>query len=278
MADTFGALTSDEATARAERLAQGHVVAYGQPLPVAELSGFLGGSGGVVSTAADMAHYLAMQAGGGQYKGRALVTREHLALTHTPPAGGLSQYGMGWFALEEHGTPTIQHNGILSTAYAEAVLLPERGYGFVLLYDEYSLASAALAFPALKAGMIALLDGQPPREGGLTVPVLGGIFAVLTLVSAGLALRSLVRLPVWATRAEGRPRWRQWLGALGPLTPALLLLALPRLLATGSDRYFGFVMLARAMPEIIIPLALVSATGAITAVLRLRFVVRRHGS
>jgi CubicO group peptidase (beta-lactamase class C family) len=175
-------------------------------VPARELSGFLGGSSGVVTTAADMARYLAMQSGGGQYEGRRLLTPESVALMQAPPPEVHdSTYGMGWLAGEVGGVRTLEHNGVLSTFYAEAVLLPESGYGFVLLYDAYALALAALAFPQLKAGLVALLsDGEPPTSG-LTVPALGAVLAVLSAIGVLLALRSLVSLPRWAAAVSRTP-------------------------------------------------------------------------
>lgn len=274
MRDTFSAVSADEAIERAGQLAQGHLVVYGQPVAARELSGFLAGSGGVVSTAADMARYLAMQGGGGQYAGRRLLSREHLSLSHTPPTGSASSYGMGWFAGKSGGLPTIEHNGVLSTFYAEAVLLPGSGYGFVLLYNEYALASAARAFPQLKDGLVALLGGQTPPQGGLTVPQLGIILGALAALGVGLAARSLVRLPRWAAARASLPGWRIGLGLLGAFAPGLLLLALPQLLAQGSGRFFGYAMLARAMPDIMIWLGLCAGLGALNGIARLAILAR----
>lgn len=278
MRDTFSAVTSDAGAAGAERLAQGHLIVYGVPVATPELSGFVGGSGGIISTAADMAHYLAMQGAGGVYAGQTLLTPEHLTLTHTPPAGTASSYGMGWLAGETRGIRTIEHNGVLSTFYAEAVQLPDSGYGFVLLYNEYALTSAALAFPRMKEGLVALLSGQALPDGGLTVPLLGGILAALTLLGAGLALRSLWRLPRWATTIAAQSRWRLALGILGACAPGLLLLALPQLLAASSGRYFGYVMLARAMPDILIWLGLCAGLGTVNGALRLVVLARQRGT
>lgn len=269
MHDTFSATTAEQAAAGAARLAQGHLVIYGVPVAAPELDGFLAGSGGMVSTAEDMAHYLVMQSGGGQYAGATLLARESLELTHTPPPGVASSYGMGWLAGQAHGARTLEHNGVLSTCYAEAVLLPDSGYGFVLLYDEYALASAALAFPRLKDGLVALLTGAEPPRVGLTVPVLGMVFGALTALGAGLALRSLVRLPQSAARAAGMPRWRRAAGIAGAFAPGLLLLGMPQLLASSSGRYFGYTMLLRAMPDIMIWLALCGGLGVLNGLARL---------
>ncbi len=73
MSETVSAVTSDTSAQRAKSLAQGHIVVYGAPLAVPELSGFLGGSGGVVSTAADMARYLIAQSSGGRFADRSVL-------------------------------------------------------------------------------------------------------------------------------------------------------------------------------------------------------------
>ncbi len=258
---------------RANHLAQGHIVVYGAPLAVPELSGFLGGSGGVVSTAADMAHYLIAQSNGGRYAGRSLLSAQAIALMQTPPMGIASSYGMGWVASELHGTRAIEHSGILSTFYAEAVLLPESGYGFVVLYNEYALASSVLAFPVLKNGIVALLTGQVPTSGGLSVPMLGLILAAFSALGIGLAISSLLRPLRCTTRAINAPRWQLVLGLIWTFAPAILLLGLPQLLAQAMGRYFDYSMLARAMPEIIIWLVIWGGLGALNGVARLVIVV-----
>lgn len=57
MSDTTSVVTTSETSRAATRLAQGHILAFGVPIPREELEGYLGGSGGVISTAEDMANY-----------------------------------------------------------------------------------------------------------------------------------------------------------------------------------------------------------------------------
>ena len=89
------------------------------------------------------------------------------------------------------------------------------------LYNQYALAEAALAYPQLKDGTVALLTGQAPPAGGLAAPMLGLAFAGLTLLGAGLALRSLWRLPRWVAHAARMPWWRRAAGIAGHLRRAL---------------------------------------------------------
>ena len=63
-------------------------------------------------------------------------------------------------------------------------------------------------------------------------------------------------------------RWKLGSSLFWPITPALLLLGLPRLLALQSGRYFDHVMLARAMPELLILLGICGALGLLNSVFR----------
>ncbi len=275
MHESTSALTSDLSARRANHLAQGHILIYGMPLAAPELSGFLGGSGGVVSTATDMAHYLIAQNNGGRYADRNILSAKNIALMQTPPTGIVSSYAMGWVAADMHGIRIIEHNGVLSTFYAEAVLLPKSGDGFVLLYNQYALTSSTLAFPVIKNGLVALLNGENPPGDGLTVPMLGFILGAFSLLGVGLTMWSLLRLPHWAAHASSLPRWRLVPSLIWVFAPAILLLALPQLLAQLTGRFFGYVMLARAMPEVIIFLGVCGGLGVLNGVARLFILIRR---
>jgi CubicO group peptidase (beta-lactamase class C family) len=260
MGSTVSALTSVPPT-HSKHLAQGHVIGYGIPLVVPELSGFLGGSGGVISTAADMANYLIAQGNQGRYKGGRVLSASSMSLIQTPPSDLGSSYAMGWISSYLHDAKTIEHNGVLSSYFAEAVLLPENGYGFVLLYNAYALTAATLAYPEIKSGMISILTGQTPVLSKITLPLLGRTLAIFSVVIVSLAIWGLKRLPPWEEWAVSEPLWKLGWSVLWPLTPTLLLLGLPRLLVLQTDRYFDPVMLLRAMPELIIFMGICAALG-----------------
>lgn len=250
------------------RLAQGHVLAYGGALPLPELSGFLGGSGGVISTASDMAHHLIAQRNHGMYAGRSVLSANGISLMQTPPVGVTSRYGMGWVTSNVGGTPTLEHNGVLSTFYADTVMLPASGHGFVLLYNAHALTASTLAFPEIKNGLVMILTGRVPDAGWLTLPWLGRGLAALSAVMCALALCSLLRLREWHAQAVHAPRWKVWWQLLWPVAPALLLLGLPRLLMLQTGRYFNLVMLLRAMPELVVLLGVLAALGLVSSLTR----------
>lgn len=269
MRATTSALTSVLSPDTVQRLAQGHVVAYGEALALPELVGFLGGSGGVVSTASDMAHILIAQGNHGRYSGKSGLSPQGVSRMQTPPTGVASSYGMGWVASNVNGTPAVEHSGILSTYYADAVLLPEQGFGLVLLYNVYALTASATAFPEIKNGVLALLLGQVPAEGKISLRWLGRGLAALSALGTGLALWALLRLSRSVSPATPTSRWKLGWGLLWSLAPVLLLIGLPRLLVLPTGRYFDLEMLARAMPELVILLGTWGLLGLLCGVVRL---------
>jgi CubicO group peptidase (beta-lactamase class C family) len=62
MSASLTTYTEDEPVAW---LADGHVIAYRHPIPAPAPATFDAGAGGVISTAADMAHWLVVQTNGG---------------------------------------------------------------------------------------------------------------------------------------------------------------------------------------------------------------------
>ncbi|MCE7984452.1 MAG: class A beta-lactamase-related serine hydrolase [Caldilinea sp. CFX5] len=212
MTNTVNVMTSFEIAQTADHLAQGHLLAFGTPIASGEETGYLGGSAGVISTAADMAHYLLMHNNAGRFQGQQILSATSIVVLHTPPPNSQSTYAMGWLADMVNGHQVLAHNGILSTFYADMVLLPESHQGFVLLYNIHSLAQDTVGFPKIKAGMIALLTGGQPAPGGVSVGRWGILLALITIVSVVLEVRGLWRFPRWrqqaVRRAGGATCWR----------------------------------------------------------------------
>ena len=273
---TRSVITSTEAKQTIADLAQGHLVIFGVPFTSPEADGYLAGSGGVISTAEDMAHFLIAQLDGGRFRGEALVTPESLALTHTPPSGIDSHYAMGWTETTIGGRRALEHAGILSTFSADAVLLPEEGLGVALLYNVNSLATNAFGSPSIKNGLIALLTGRSPQANPMTVAAWGWLTAGLTLIGGLLAVRSLIHLPAWAQKARTAPRWRLLPGIAWAFFPAFMLLAgIPALTTRFADRVFGLVNLYKSMLGIFAWLALTGVLGAVNGAARIAILARR---
>lgn len=160
MSNTTSVITSVETPRAVSDLAQGHILAFGVQIPRPEMLGYLGGSGGVISSAEDMANYLIVQNNDGCFDATELVSPENIALMHTPPPGADSSYAMGWTVPDPDAQPhVVEHSGVLSTFHSDAVLLPEEGYGIVLLYNSNN---AFANDNGIKQGLIERLTDEPP--------------------------------------------------------------------------------------------------------------------
>ena len=273
MKDTTNVITSAETSQVAPNLSQGHILAFGVPIPRQELDGYLGGSGGVISTAEDMANYLIMQNNGGRFHGKALASPESVMLMHTAPPGIDSSYAMGWIAPDLGAKPRpIEHSGVLSAFHADMALLPDDGYGIVLLYNySYALAN----FNGIKQGLIDLLTGEQASSNGLSAGSLGLLLAVLAVLTAVLQLRGLLRLRQWTVKAKHATPWRLVLGLVWQFVPAVLLVGMQSLVALFAGRVFSYYQLFLSMPDLMLWLSLSAILGIATGMARIVIVARR---
>jgi CubicO group peptidase (beta-lactamase class C family) len=273
MGDTFEAATGSAASAQAQRLAQGHVLLYGQAMARDELDGFLGGYGGMVSTAEDLAKWLTAQAGSGGAGGGVLAPQAR-RIMHTPPDGVDTTYGMGWVRSDPAAGPTtLEHTGVLSTFYAEQTLLPDDGYGLVLLFNSYH---ALVDYHGFSAGLVELINGEQPSSPWATARVLGLLVAALTLLTLTIRVRRLLQVRAWASRRIRTSWWRLAPGFAWLLLPAALLVALQSIIATFTGRLFTYPQLFWAMPEVTTWLAIAAVTGVVLLIVRLLLLVRRR--
>jgi len=95
----------------------------------------IGPAGAINSNVLDMAQWVRIQLGLGEYEGQRLISEEQLRETWTSQieiAGGVN-YGLGWMLREWKGQPVVEHGGNIDGFSAEVALLPESNLGFVLL-------------------------------------------------------------------------------------------------------------------------------------------------
>lgn len=273
MEDTVSVTSSDDLRRGVDGLARGHVLAYGVPVPSGEEAGFLAGHAGVVTTAADMGRYLAMIASGGRLGGEQVVPAEVLAPWLSPV--GSEGYALGWFVGERGGERLLQHNGILSTFAADAVVLPERGDAFVLLYDVHGVAQDLFGFPRIREGVLSLALGEAAASGGFGVRHWAALFAALTVAAVALGVRGLLAAPDWARWSGDVPLWRALAGAARWLLPLAVLLAVPAIGVATTGRYFPLLTLYRSAIGVMTWLGLAALLGAANALLRAATLLRR---
>ncbi|WP_091107276.1 serine hydrolase domain-containing protein [Micromonospora citrea] len=204
--------------------ARGHLMILGRPVALPEPPAFGNGSGGVLSSAHDMAAWLIAHGNGGRGPdGTAIVSPAGLATLHRPSAVSDS-YALGWFVERTaSGAPMIAHSGDLFTSTAYQALLPASGHGIAVM------ANTGLAYghaSALAERLVALIEGTPAPSAGRPLVAVDAVLLVLAVAAAVLAGRGVLRSRRWAA---GRPV-RPWtlVRLLPLLAPSLLLASIHR--------------------------------------------------
>ncbi|KOV82974.1 hypothetical protein ADL03_22650 [Nocardia sp. NRRL S-836] len=211
---------------------EGHVYAYGVSVAAAEPHRFVAGSDGVISTAADMARWLAAQ--------QALAPRD----------------GLGWTA-DERGS--LRHSGIWFTGTA-GQLLTKSGYGIAVMTNS-GVGFGNEGTSGLEDGIADLLDGAVPPEPSSPRLAIDLVLAALTLSSLGLTIRAL-----------RRPRRFHKAWQVVRFVPLGVLVALPAMtgLLYGGGRDITFFQLAHYSLPLVVWLGVSSVMNIGVAVVRWR--------
>lgn len=269
MSDTVSANTTRDDV---PGLQDGHITAYGLALPAREMEQVVTGSGGVVTTAADMASWLALQTGGGQTRaGRQLLSRSLLDTSHTPQPSA-DRYGLGWTRSSTSVDPArISHGGSFTRASAEVDLVPSSGYGVAVMLDSFT-PTHDHAY-AISAGIIDITEGRSPSPGMPKATLIDMALGLMTLAALVLTARGARRARHWAEKRASWPLWRYALRLLPSLVfPALTvwIIGVLPLLQHNSATPLDVLLLWPAGMLLVLALGV---SGAVLVVLRL---VRRR--
>ncbi|MDO4262950.1 MAG: serine hydrolase domain-containing protein [Deinococcus sp.] len=197
--------------------AGGHTMLLKLALSASEPAGLCLGSGGVVTSAEALGHWLQEQFGPRPQ----LMTAQQRHLMQSPPRGADSTYGMGWYAISSPELPAyLGHGGNLVTAASHMVYDPSTDTALAALLDSNGPA-ALLTLNLLRArhGLPVQQMRSPTLTLDLLLLTLG---AVLTL----WAVWSCRQHARWHERTRTWPRWRRVISllplALFPVAVALL--------------------------------------------------------
>jgi CubicO group peptidase (beta-lactamase class C family) len=205
---------------------KGHIFLFNQPVKMTKLDWFVDGPAGMVSTVNDMANWLMLQLNTGNFEGTQLLSSNGIQVMHSPPPGVQSSYGIGWIA---NGPNNLYHSGILWTYQAEQILVTNKDYGIVVLFN--SGLNAFQDYHSFVQGISGILNNQNPEVSFFSIGfynILIGIFILITII---LGIRSLFRLGKWKEKYKKRPQWQSWLRLIVRLLPLALLIAIPQIIA-----------------------------------------------
>lgn len=273
-----GTLATNRCEVAAPGLARGFSILGPVRVAVPELPQACTGSGGIVSTAHDMAAWLRFQVSGGTTPdGERLLRPDTFRAFHEVPADPAG-YGFGWHgtAVDDEDAPLVGHGGTLATFASGIEFSPETGTGAVVL------ANAAGDPMSLTHDAIVAVDGGTPR--GTTNPfdpfnaVVTGI-AALVLVAGALVVARARR---WAARRATTSPGRVTLRLLPLALFTLLGLALPWLGATLmglTDPLAAYRVVLWLYPAVVLlGLAIFLAAGAGLTVRLVRLRTARSGT
>ncbi|SJM70801.1 serine hydrolase [Gulosibacter sp. 10] len=231
----------------------GHALAFGSPLAVPEPPGLCLGTGGVVSTAGDLATWLTFIADGGTTPDGARLIAEtsvHEMLSPQPATEGAAGdwYGLGWIGAElSDGTPVLSHGGALTTWSSHMTLLVDEegrptGTAAVVLADTAS--SPAQLVGAMLAHATGLDQPEFTRDGR---PADDFVPLGLSVLALGLALGCVLRARRWPGLHRRRGAFVG--GLLWPVALAAIGVALPVYLT--AQKYGAPLSLAGAWPTML---------------------------
>ena len=195
-------------------LPTGHRYWYGFPVP-SEVPFDRGGlgSGGLSSSAQDMARYLGLYLNQGRHGATALVSPAGAAeLQRAGVPTGLEgvSYAMGWDVGPLHGIPTISHDGSGFDSHANVLLIPDRQWGVVVMEngenspDEFfgSRRMTGIAY-----GVAGLLIGEEPTatSSSRSLWVVYGVVLGILLIQVAGIVRSTRTIRRWRTVPSRRP-------------------------------------------------------------------------
>jgi len=146
-------------------------------------------AGYIASSAEDMCRYLIANLQDGVLDGRRVISPAGLALMHQLRGEISSRYGMGWVAGEWSGLESIWHTGMNENFSANMNILPEKGYGIIILAN----VNSSTLHNDLMDGIIRRLHGQQTKSY-VPYELLQRLLLLITLL-LGLAhlLRQLLK-------------------------------------------------------------------------------------
>lgn len=246
----------------------GHITAYGLALQLPELATDIGGSGGVISTAEDMAKWMAMQQRGGTTaEGTRLLSKDLVAEAHTPQPNA-DTYGMGWQHTSTADPERVGHGGSLMRYTAREDLVPSSGYATVVLLDSFTPIHQHQF--DISTGLIDISEGKGPDLGFPLATVVDLCLGAVTVLVVALGILGLRRSSRWAEKRADHPWWRRALRLLPQAIMPIVALGVFVGLTLGSGNPATPLDIFGVWPALMILIAAAGIVGLLLIVYRLR--------
>ncbi len=242
---------------RTDATANGSHIAFGMTFPGRSVLPYDLPAGSLVTTADDLGAFMQLFLN----EGAPLLNAESIAQALTVPDGIDTSYAMGWFKGEIAGIPVYQHGGDLADFHADMILMPEQGYGIVLLYAMNNIPAQMSAIPATAAGIVSRLAGVDPTGPGLPVRIIGLVILVLTIVIIVDNIRKITWAKTWAAANKDKPLSKLAPSFVMNLFPLALFIALPGVIMGSLGRAATYPLMFAYLPDVMVLLLVSSLLG-----------------
>jgi len=219
--------------ARAGDFASGHQLWFGVPV-VSSLAYEPGRlpTASLMSSASDLAHYLIAQLNQGYFDGQSVLSPESMAVMHTPAVAAEDdqQYAMGWRVGPIKGVSAVHHGGILPDYRGKMVMLPEDGWGVVVLTNVSTIIGRPSSHD-IADSLAGMLIGQPLSSNSLGLGLISLALALGAALILLAQLRNLFTIGQWRHKyAQASIRTKHFVELVsGLIFPLLMLVAVPLL-------------------------------------------------
>ena len=123
-------------------------------------------AGAIVSNATDMAQWLRLMLGKGEFEGKRLISEasyDKITAVHQNVAGNVN-YGYGWFLRDWNGHKVVEHGGNIDGFNAAVALMPDQHLGFALLTNVTASPLGSQAMSIVWDNLV----GSPKSEASQT--------------------------------------------------------------------------------------------------------------
>lgn len=131
-----------------------------------------GPAGSIYSNARDMSSWVQFQLNQGSWNGKQIVSSENLNETWASniDIGPGVGYGMGWMLHDWQGQRWIEHGGNIDGYSAKVGMLPDSGYGFVMLCNLNGASIQNQIDPIVWSTLLDPLPGTESEQAGADGP------------------------------------------------------------------------------------------------------------
>ncbi len=246
----------------------GHIFFFGRPIAMQEPELFIEGAGGIVSTANDMARWLAMQANG-SFHDTKLISDKSLALMRTP-SDAKKHYAMGWMT---NGSQSVYHGGTFWTYSSEEIVFTNNGYGVVLLFN--TGINPFQDYRSYLQGITDILNQKEVNSSILPYWFWPGISMLILLFFIGLSITTLFGVKQWYDSYRNRSFWKSCSLLFIRVLPIFLLFFLPQLIEILADRVLSWYRIFLMAPDVLSGTALLAFINFLIVLVRIRYVVKQ---